>query len=94
MKRFVQRIVVIGFCIVSVFTALSLALSAEVPRMSKEELKTMLDKGDVTLLDVRAGKDWTSSEYKIHKAVREDPDQVESWATKYPKDQTLVVYCA
>ena len=94
MKRIAQTIVVIGFCMVFVFTALSLALSAEVPRMSKEELKTLLDKGDVILLDLRGGKDWTSSEYKIQKAVREDPDQVESWATKYPKDQTLVVYCA
>jgi hypothetical protein len=94
MKRIAQTIVVIGFCMVFVFTALSLALSAEVPRMTKDELKTLLDKGDVMLLDVRVGKDWASSEYKIHKAVREDPDQVESWATKYPKDKTLVIYCA
>ena len=94
MKRISQTIVVIGFCTVFVFTALSLALSAEVPRMTKDELKTLLDKGNVVVADVRVGKDWTSSEYKIHTAVREDPDQVESWAATSPKDKTLVLYCA
>jgi hypothetical protein len=37
----------------------------EVPRMSIDELKGILDSKDLILLDVRAGKDWSSSELKI-----------------------------
>jgi rhodanese-related sulfurtransferase len=46
------------------------------------------------LIDVRAGKDWTESDTKIKGAVREDPKEFSSWADKYPKDKTLVLYCA
>ena len=66
----------------------------EVPRISIDELKGMLDSKDFILLDVRAGKDWTSSELKIKGAVREDPKAFDSWAGKYPKDKKLVLYCA
>jgi len=38
--------------------------------------------------------DWTGSDLKIRGAVREDPLAVDSWANKYPKDKTLVFYCA
>ena len=94
MRRIARAIMGIGLCAAFVFMALSSAPSAEVPRMTKDELRTLIDKGDVTVLDVRTGRDWKSSEYKIHTAVREDPGQVESWANKYPKDKALVVYCA
>jgi hypothetical protein len=66
----------------------------EVPRMSIDELKGMLDSKDFILLDVRAGKDWSSSELKIAGAVREDPKDFDSWADKYPKDKKIVLYCA
>ncbi len=41
------------------------ALAAEVPRMTKEELKGVLDDPKVVVLDLRAGRDWKSSEFKI-----------------------------
>jgi hypothetical protein len=38
--------------------------------------------------------DWADSDLKIKGAVREDPKVFESWANKYPKDKTIVLYCA
>ena len=71
-----------------------LAKSTDVPRMRKEELKAMLGDPDLVIIDVRYGMDWTGSDLKIRGAVREDPLAVDSWANKYPKDKTLVLYCA
>ncbi len=71
-----------------------LAIAAEVSRMTKEELKSKLDNPDVVIVDVRVGKDWKGSEFKIKGAVRENPAEFSSWAEKYPKDKTLVLYCA
>jgi rhodanese-related sulfurtransferase len=62
--------------------------------MTKEELKAKLGDPNFIVVDVRFGADWTGSDLKIKGAVREDPGAVESWANKYPKDKTLVFYCA
>lgn len=71
------------------------ALTAEVPRMTKEELKSLLGNPGIIILDVRAGFDWDDSGWKIPGAVREDPKkEVRSWAGKYPKEKTLILYCA
>jgi hypothetical protein len=75
-----------------VFT--TFALSADAPKMTKEELKGLLSNPDLIIVDVRLGRDWTGSDLKIKGAVREDPENIESWANKYPKDKTLVLYCA
>ena len=70
-------------------------VATNVPRMNKEELKQKLGNSDVVILDVRASKDWNKSELKIKGAVREDPAiDVQSWAHKYPREKTLVFYCA
>lgn len=67
----------------------------KVLRMTKEELKEMLGKTDVTIIDVRATLDWQESGQKILGAVREDPNKAaKSWAEKYPKDKAIVLYCA
>lgn len=81
--------------IISVFLfAAASAMAAEVPRMSAEELKSMLDKETVSILDVRQGRDWTSSEFKIKGAHRAAPGDFDSWSTTYPKENTLILYCA
>jgi rhodanese-related sulfurtransferase len=54
----------------------------------------MVGKSDVVIVDVRTTSDWTSTHSKIRGAVREDPKTVNAWAGKYPKDKTLVFYCA
>lgn len=66
-------------------------IAAEVPRIAKEELKSKLGT-PVVILDVRGAKQWGASGRKIKGAVWEDPENVESWADKYPKDKTLVLY--
>jgi rhodanese-related sulfurtransferase len=63
-------------------------------KMTKEELRAMLGSPNLVVIDVRYGKDWTGSDLKIKGAVREDPGAIDSWANKYPKDKTLVFYCA
>jgi len=70
------------------------AKSADVPRMKKDELKAMLDNPDLVIIDVRAEGDWKGDHSKIKGAIREDPDSVKSWAEKYAKDKTIVLYCA
>jgi rhodanese-related sulfurtransferase len=62
--------------------------------MTKEELKGLLSDPDLIIVDVRLGRDWTGSDLKIKGAVREDPENIESWANKYSKDKTIVLYCA
>lgn len=85
-------ILVLGLAIVSLFAPF--AAADEVPRMTKEQLKALLNDPDVVILDVRTSRDWKGSEKKIKGAIRENPKGFESWAHKYPKDKTLVLYCA
>ena len=66
----------------------------DAPRMTKDDLKAMLGNPGLLVIDVRYGKDWTDSNLKIRGAVREDPEAFDSWANKYPKDKTFVLYCA
>ena len=70
------------------------AVAGNAPRITKEELKSMLGDAKLVIVDVRRNKDWNSSEYKIKGAVRADPNprKVESWASSYGKDKTFVVY--
>ncbi len=75
-----------------VLTMVVPAMSQEVRRISKEDLKEMLEKPDVVVVDVRADSDWRESPVKVKGAVREEPDKVDSWIEKYPKDKTLVFY--
>ena len=83
---------ILGLVISSILA--SLASAQDVSRMTKEELKVILGSPDVTVIDVRLGGDRDHSSLKIKGAVREDPRDVSSWMDKYPKDKTLVFYCA
>ena len=69
-------------------------LAAEAPRMEKEQLKAQLGNPDVVVIDVRAFTDWVMTKEKIKGAVRENPRDVDDWSGKYPKDKTIVLYCA
>jgi rhodanese-related sulfurtransferase len=82
------------FSLLATGFGLVVSRAAEVPRMTKEELKAQLGNPEFVILDVRTESDWKSSQYKIQGAVREVPGTVESWRDKYPKDKTLVLYCA
>lgn len=62
--------------------------------MDKEALNSMLSEPDLVVLDVRTGKDWSSSEFKIKNAVRAPAGEYKDWSASLAKDKTLVAYCA
>jgi len=78
---------------VFLFAASVAALAASVPRMTTDELKMHLGDTDYTILDVRAGRDWTGSTVKISGAERVEPAAVDLWADNYDKEKTFVLYC-
>ncbi len=71
----------------------AVAYSASVDLVSKEQLKNVMETGKAVVVDVRKGRDWKSSEFKIKGAIRPDKE-LASWAAQYPKDTQLVLYCA
>lgn len=85
-------------CMVMVFMVLgtwvAMAVALEIPRISKEKLKSMLGNPKVVVIDVRTLFDRKMSLKQIKGAVREDPDPIEvkSWAKKYSKEKTIVLY--
>lgn len=68
--------------------------SKDVPRISKEEVKAKLGKGNVIVIDVRLPGQLKPGEPKIRGAVVENPSEVRNWMPKYPKRKTLIFYCA
>jgi rhodanese-related sulfurtransferase len=76
----------------AVFAATPL-FATSVPTMDKEELKSQLGSEKLVILDVRQGRDWSTSEFKIKDALRVDKGDL-SIAMNYPKDSTIVLYCA
>ncbi len=62
-------------------------------RITKEELKALIDDPDTIIIDVRLRFQWEKSKQKIKGAVHEDPfEEVTSWAGSYPKDKRIVLY--
>jgi predicted sulfurtransferase len=93
MKERLSKVLMVLVALASVALFAKAAVADEVPRMSKEELIAMLGNPNVVIIDVRSGKDWKASQSKIEGAVREEPKQAKSWADKYDKDKTYVLYC-
>jgi len=69
-------------------------LAAEASRMEKDERKAKLGNPEVVVIDVRSYTDWLLSGDKINGAVRENYRDFDGRETKFPKDKTLVLYCA
>ena len=86
-----------GFVMLLVVALLGISsplLAADIPTVNKDDLKGMLGSADLVVIDVRAGRDWSSSEFMIKDASREEPSEVDSWAGNYDKSKTIVLYCA
>ena len=66
----------------------------DVSLITKEELRKIMSNEVVVILDVRKGRDWSSSEFKIQGTVRVDPKAVAQWQENYSKDKKFVLYCA
>jgi hypothetical protein len=64
----------------------------EVPRISKEEVRDIQVQPDVVLLDTRPEEEWRSGDFKLPGAVHENPLEFASWAPKYAKEMTLILY--
>ena len=92
-QRLATLTVTVSLTLMGLLFQASVAQSA-VAKMTKEELRAKLDSPDVVIVDMRLGKDWKASEEKIKGAIRVDPAEVERVAATYPKEQTLVLYCA
>ena len=92
MKRLMSGLATV--CCVTLCVVLTVAFAADPPRIPKEDLQAMLGNADLVIIDDRSGADWSASEFKIKGAVREDPGKAEAWMEKYPKDKTMVFYCA
>jgi len=70
------------------------AHAAEAARMDKDELKAKLGNSEVVIIDVRSYTDWFFSGDQIKGAVRENYRDFDGWFAKYPKEKTIVLYCA
>ena len=63
MKR--KLFIEILFFLLGMGMVVTSAMSADVPRMTTDELKALLGNPDLVILDVRASSDWTASDLKI-----------------------------
>ena len=94
MRRNMWLTILLVMGLAAVFAVASISVAETVPRMTKEELKGMLGSSDLVLVDVRRGKDWDASEFKIKGAVRKDPNGLDKWKGELSKEKTIVLYCA
>lgn len=93
LNRFLLAIFAAGL-IVSFLPAAARAADS-IPRMSIQELKEKIDKGDrIVILDVRSGEDYSRSEYKIPGAIRIPIDQLKKRHTELPAAAEIVTYCS
>ncbi len=68
--------------------------NAEALRMTQDLLESRLNDSKLTIIDLRQPGEWESADVKIKGAVRENPQDVDSWADKYSKDREVVLYCS
>ncbi|HUJ69849.1 MAG TPA: rhodanese-like domain-containing protein [Syntrophorhabdales bacterium] len=80
--------------LVLVALAFGVARADDSHSMTKEQVRSLLGKPDVIIIDVRTNYDWDNSKVKIPGAVKEEGMKFASWMNKYPKDKTIVLYCA
>jgi Rhodanese-like domain len=89
-----EEIAMISRLLVSfVFVLISGAASATVPTISIDELRQLLGKPEIVILDVRHPRDWQASNKKILGAIRIiDGDFTPIKAAD--RDKRFVLYCA
>jgi hypothetical protein len=64
----------------------------EVPRITKEQLRDLLGKSDLVIIDARPVEQWKYSDQMIPGTTHEDPLSIQVWASKYDKNKKIVVY--
>jgi len=92
-KKKLLAVLILIFLTIGLFT--TFGLSADVPMITKEELKTMLGNPDLVIFDVRHGREYFSSDSKIKGAIRPlVREHIYEAIITYPKETTFVIYCA
>ena len=80
MKPYIVKHLLPALTVVLVFGILISADAAQkAGLMTKDELQKILANTDTYVLDVRTGRDWNSSEFKIKGAVYSDPGNYSAW---------------
>lgn len=81
------------FLAIGLFTTFT--FSADVPMMTKEELKAILGNPDLVIYDVRHGSEYFSSDLKIKGSTRPlVREYIGDAILTHPKGTTFVIYCA
>lgn len=62
--------------------------------ITPNDLKPLVEKKAVTVLDVRRSNDYDADEVKLPGAEWKNPEQLAEWSAKLPKDKEIVIYCA
>ena len=95
MKKKIARNALVALILLTIFSISASAKTlADVPRMTKEDLRNRIGDENIIVIDVRTEYDWVNSDLKISGAVRQNPQDVLAWGKKYAKEKTLVLYCA
>ena len=90
MKKLFAVVTVLGFLL----PALVFAANDSVPRITKEELKAKMVKGEnVIVLDVRVKGSYEGSKVKIKGSLRISPDEIEAKYKDLPQDREIITYC-
>jgi rhodanese-related sulfurtransferase len=84
------------------FLSLLLLVPADVGQGAQNDLKYITPAGlkarlgakDLLIIDVRQPGDWGRSSTKIPGAVRQNPQEAETWGPKLPRGRQIVLYCA
>jgi rhodanese-related sulfurtransferase len=85
---------IISIMLLAFFLGSTQAIAGGVKLMMKDELKALMGSENLVILDVRTGRDWSSSEYKIQNAIRAPYSKFNTWSSTFDKDKTIVLYCA
>lgn len=69
-------------------------IAEAVPKITVDELNSVLGTEDLVVIDSRKTSDWKKSDEMIEGSFRGDPWKTEEWIPDYPKDKRYVIYCA
>ncbi len=83
----------LALLIMALFFVPDVLPAGTVPTMTREELKARLGTEKLVILDVRTGRDWSTSDHKIPGAIRIDGKDL-AVVKDYSPDHTFVLYCA
>ena len=62
--------------------------------ITPNDLKPLVEKKSVNVLDVRRSNDYDADKVKLPGAEWKNPDQLADWSAKLPKEKEIVIYCA